>query len=207
MSAFECDCSAPEIAETYREILNRNGTNWMLITYADDANKVFRLAAKGEDGLEGLRNHLNDSFVGFGCFSVICNGGNFATRVKLVFFKFCGKQIPLRKKAIINLHYEEVLKLFPDVNTSFSLESGDELIPHFSDSLYCYNCSEYIVRYINQRWDKSMNENILRNSENIQTKLIDADGWSAYRCYCSYCEGEGDDAPFPSYWIIRKHSF
>ena len=122
------DCSAPEIAEAYQAVRNDNDdTNWMLITYAEGSNdKVWCLAGKGNDGLDGLKALLSDSFIGFGYLRVI-SGDEMSKRPKFVFIKFVGKQNKLNRKAALNLQRGDVEKVLSQCNVSLEVDTVDEL--------------------------------------------------------------------------------
>ena len=122
------DCSAPEIAEAYQAVRNDNDeTNWMLITYAEGSNdKVWCLAGRGSDGLDGLKALLSDSFIGFGYLRVI-SGDEMSKRPKFVLIKFVGKQNKLNRKAALNLQRGDVEKVLSQCNVSLEVDTVDEL--------------------------------------------------------------------------------
>ena len=122
------DFSAPEIREAYEAVRNDNDeTNWCLITYEEGSNnKKWCLAGRGTGGLEELRSHITDNFIGFGYLRVIA-GDDMSKRPKFVFIKYLSKGLKMTIKALLNVHRGDVEKIFNQCNVSIEADSLDEL--------------------------------------------------------------------------------
>jgi hypothetical protein len=121
------DCSDPAIREAYEEVRrDDNETNWMLITYAEGSDKVWKLVDKGIGGLEELKDRLSDEFRGFGYLRCV-TGDELSKRSKFVFITYCGEKVRLIHRTKLTVHKADVLRVIDQVSISVDASTLDEL--------------------------------------------------------------------------------
>ena len=122
----QSNCSDQKIVESYNKIHDDNDAiNWMLITYAQGSNdKDWCLVAKGNDGLDGIKALVNDSFIGYGYLRIFFDNQNLS---KFVLIKFIGKNNSPYRKFQLTCHLADVEKVISSHTIFLEVESADQL--------------------------------------------------------------------------------
>lgn len=125
---MSCDISSPDITEAYNDVRDdRTETNWMAITWAEGSkDKVWCLAGKGTDGIEGFKAILSDTFIGYGYLRVN-TGDELSVRPKFVLVKSVGKKNKMTRKAALNVQRGDVERVLNQTNIFIEIDSPDDL--------------------------------------------------------------------------------
>ncbi|KAG8955122.1 hypothetical protein FRC04_009579 [Tulasnella sp. 424] len=111
--------SAPEIQQAYLDVRDdKTPTNWLLLNYESDRSDVLKLTATGENGLNELKDKLEDSDCGFGYARVEYSNDKESKRVKFVLITWIGENAKVMRKAKVSVHAADVKRVL----SVFSIE-------------------------------------------------------------------------------------
>jgi len=109
---------------------NNDPTDWVLLTYEGNSNKV-KLAGRGSGGVDEVLSRLNESEIFYGLLRTTDTVDN-TVAVKFVLILWVGEKVPFARKARITTNKGEVLgfigQYHVDVNCSNLSEISPEII-------------------------------------------------------------------------------
>ena len=117
------DVSDPAIKEAYDEIRAEKNTNWVFVRPSDGNPNKWILHAKGEDGVDGLRNSLDESILGYGYLRVKDAAG----RTKFIFLQYVGPNAKRTLSIRMNMQKADVQNVLSGQHAFYETTELDQL--------------------------------------------------------------------------------
>ncbi|KAJ3539757.1 hypothetical protein NMY22_g4593 [Coprinellus aureogranulatus] len=112
--SLQVNISSKEIAEAYENVVNGNGINWAIFTYAGASNDL-KVQATGDGGLEELEEEFSD--------------GRQSQLPKLVQINWCGDGVPEVKKGLFHTHSKTVANFLRGTHVVINARNEGDVTP------------------------------------------------------------------------------
>ena len=103
-----------QLTNLYNEIsTGQRSMDWFLLGYIDGSHRKIGYIAKGDMGIEELKNHLNEQMVGYAYIKIPAENPDNFNDVDFVHLTFIGQQVKPEEKARSILHRLDIRQQFP----------------------------------------------------------------------------------------------
>ncbi|KAI8827173.1 uncharacterized protein EV422DRAFT_512917 [Fimicolochytrium jonesii] len=123
MATFDGDVQA-----AYDDVRNdKTPTNWLLLSYANDAKDVLTLSGSGTGGLAEFTDKLRDDQAAFGYLRIIVGNDELSQRAKFVLVSWCGKEVKVMRKAKLSVHIASVKQIVKTFAVEIAASTKEDL--------------------------------------------------------------------------------
>jgi len=101
-------------------------TQWALFSYENEKSAKLVLVAKGNEGVDEMKENFQDNMVGYGLVrkTEVFDG---STTVKFVYVQWIGKDVPRMQRAKISVHKGAIEKLIGQFHVNLVVEHKEEI--------------------------------------------------------------------------------
>ncbi|PLW10577.1 hypothetical protein PCANC_18873 [Puccinia coronata f. sp. avenae] len=122
------DVQDSAIQEAYDDVRNdKTPTNWLLLNYESESSNKLTLAATGEDGLNGLKEQLQDTQASFIYARITYANDKESQRHKFILIIWIGNKVKIMRKAKLSVHKADVKSVLRQFSIEVPASSEEDL--------------------------------------------------------------------------------